>query len=670
MSVVSRKMWRGTMHRAAVLCVFLMIISSTLVYVGPAAPVVVGFVPSSGIIPCRNDGVLMLFARGSNQKYEDPEARTFLTFVNAALSRYGVPSVGVELGKEEYAGQASGRYPAVDVDWNAGFIRYHESVSAGASELTQYVSHRVNQCPRETIVLGGFSQGADVVGYALQTFGPAILSRIGFVALYGDPRFSSCGQSWWARGSALRCVVGGLTITYPRTPYLPAALEGGAGSWCDAQDFFCTVNPVCGPNRIDGCSHGVAYREAWISRSVAEIAFRTAEKVLELISRPPNPGADPKLKVEPNTILRNPDNGASWLIGSDGYRRWIPTGGDYLCFVNQGSKVVNLPQSTIDTIPDRVGVHAKCTPGAIAAPPPPTAPPTKPPRTPASRPGIAWLEGTRLFMFAGADLSTAGYVDGIGRPDWAGAGDYNRDGREDLFWYHAGNDTSIYVLLSTGDSFKSIGRAVRGPGVGKPTWAATGDFNGDGYRNEVAWLEGTDLFMFSGTDLSTVSTTTGIGTPDWAGVGDYDGDKKDDLFWYHGGTDSTIYVLRSDGKGFSSVGPIRGPGVGTPSWAGVGDFDGDGRRDDLAWNQGDTLFTFCGQHLADCGKVTGIANPTWASVVRERSGRRDALLWFHKEPDGSFYLLEMWPGTNNFRSTGRVRGPGVGAPLVAVGGKF
>jgi hypothetical protein len=68
-----------------------------------------------------------------------------------------------------------------------------------------------------------------------------------------------------------------------------------------------------------------------------------------------------------NTIVRNPSNGTAWLVGGDGYRRWIPTGGDYLCFEAQGSQVVNLPQISIDTIAEAVGSQAKCTP----IPPPP-----------------------------------------------------------------------------------------------------------------------------------------------------------------------------------------------------------------------------------------------------------------------------------------------------------
>lgn len=80
---------------------------------------------------------------------------------------------------------------------------------------------------------------------------------------------------------------------------------------------------------------------------------------------------------QPDTILRAP-SGTSWLIGSDGYRRWIPTGGDYLCFVARGSQVVNLSQMSIDTIPDRAGDHATCAPGNAPQPVVTTPPPLTP----------------------------------------------------------------------------------------------------------------------------------------------------------------------------------------------------------------------------------------------------------------------------------------------------
>ena len=66
----------------------------------------------------------------------------------------------------------------------------------------------------------------------------------------------------------------------------------------------------------------------------------------------------------PGTILRDPTTKNAWLLQPDGYRNWIPTGGDYLCFSAQGHPVANLAQITIDTFPDRVGTHATCTSGS------------------------------------------------------------------------------------------------------------------------------------------------------------------------------------------------------------------------------------------------------------------------------------------------------------------
>src|SRR3954452_11149729 len=74
-------------------------------------------------------------------------------------------------------------------------------------------------------------------------------------------------------------------------------------------------------------------------------------------------------------IVRNSTTGAAWMVNSDGYRNWIATGGDYQCFTGQGHAVANLDQVAIDTIPDRVGTHAICTPPQ-PSPPPASAEPT------------------------------------------------------------------------------------------------------------------------------------------------------------------------------------------------------------------------------------------------------------------------------------------------------
>lgn len=62
----------------------------------------------------------------------------------------------------------------------------------------------------------------------------------------------------------------------------------------------------------------------------------------------------------PNTIVRDSKSGNAWLVGADYFRRSIPTGGDYQCFVGDGDPVVNAAFFDIRTIPEQVGQLAKC----------------------------------------------------------------------------------------------------------------------------------------------------------------------------------------------------------------------------------------------------------------------------------------------------------------------
>lgn len=106
-------------------------------------------------------------------------------------------------------------YPAVG-GLEAGFTpTYSSSVTKGANELVAYLNNRVTACPQESIVLGGYSQGADVVGWTIQRsdLSQTAKNHIGFVALYGDPKFNAgplddrmnnvnfSTNWWWVRGS-------------------------------------------------------------------------------------------------------------------------------------------------------------------------------------------------------------------------------------------------------------------------------------------------------------------------------------------------------------------------------------------------------------------------------------------------------------------------------------
>ncbi len=277
------------------------------------------------------------------------------------------------------------------------------------------------------------------------------------------------------------------------------------------------------------------------------------------------------------------------------------------------------------------------------------------------RDDLAWLQGSTLFTFSGTNLSTVASLP-LAAPTWAGVGDYDHDGHSDLFWYYASNGT-IHLVLGRGLTFASIG-AVRGPGVGRPTWAAVGDFDGDGYADDLAWLQGGVLFLFTGAGLGTAGAIP-LATPTWAGVGDYNHDGRDDLFWYYAGNGS-LHVLLSTGRSFVSIGMVRGPGIGVPSWAGVGNFTGDGYTDSIAWQQGGSLFTFAGQRLGTTG-TAAVKRVDWAGVGDYNHDGRDDLFTYY----ASNGVLHAVTSTgSSFTDQGTIRGPGVGAPTWAAPGAF
>jgi hypothetical protein len=285
-------------------------------------------------------------------------------------------------------------------------------------------------------------------------------------------------------------------------------------------------------------------------------------------------------------------------------------------------------------------------------------------RTGTSGADVAWMQqGSSLFTFSGAGFPTIGSVDGIGTPDWAGVGDYTHDGKDDLFWYYAGDGT-IHTCEANGTTFTNC-TMRRGPGVGKPDWAGVGDFDGDGYRDDIAWHQGSTIYTFSGTGLATIGSVDGPGTPTWAGVGDYTHDGKDDLFWSY--PDGTIHTCESTGSTFTNCTLRRGPGIGTPDWAGVGDFDADGYRDDIAWHQDSTIYTFSNEGLPTMGTVTGIGTPTWAGVGDYNHDGKDDLIWYYGG-DGTLHTGES-TGTTFTNWTMR-RGPGIGQPAWAGTGTF
>ena len=275
--------------------------------IGPSGPV------QAAEPQCQNGGVLMVHARGSDAGYDSAEAQIFFESVETALG--SIPSAQLELGDQNDDGQIDlNGYEAVDAPWAVVMPPYYDnSVDGGVAELTDYLNRRSLSCPRETIVVGGYSQGAQVVGKALldSSLSQNALSHIGYVALYADPKFNgitanpNCWRPQWVRGDVPCRNDASFGALGKRDPYLPAIVESRTGSWCDNEDGLCTGTwPTTGIG-----NHGTIYGSQWIAQSAPEIAHAAWLKTIELNPQPPAPpppsvnpppGYGPKLAATKN----------------------------------------------------------------------------------------------------------------------------------------------------------------------------------------------------------------------------------------------------------------------------------------------------------------------------------------------------------------------------------
>ncbi|MGQ9490606.1 MAG: FG-GAP repeat domain-containing protein [Anaerolineae bacterium] len=217
-------------------------------------------------------------------------------------------------------------------------------------------------------------------------------------------------------------------------------------------------------------------------------------------------------------------------------------------------------------------------------------------------------------------------------------GDVNGDRYADIIAFLRGTNPNdprtgdVFVALSTGAGF---GPAAIWNGffcVGDEV-CKVGDVNGDGRADILAFVRGTAADVFVGLSLSTgTSFATGTKWHDFfcAGVevcevGDFNGDGRSDVITFlRNGYDTTtagdVYVGLSTGGRFSAG----------PKWhdffcvgdevCGVGDFNGDGADDVIAFTRGtamDVYVALSNRSTPYFRYLLGpLQNPIWLPIIR------------------------------------------------------
>jgi CSLREA domain-containing protein len=194
-----------------------------------------------------------------------------------------------------------------------------------------------------------------------------------------------------------------------------------------------------------------------------------------------------------------------------------------------------------------------------------------------SGPDYIWLaNSTGTGFVAGPHVSIGGNYIPI-------AGDFNGDGKTDIMWYAPGSAPD-YVWLSTGSGFIA-GPHINITGVFKPI---PGDFNGD-HKTDILWYA-----PGAGADVVWLSTGTGfVGGPkvnitgSFVPIpGDFNGDHKTDIVWYGpGSAPDAVWYANAAGNGFVGGAHLAINGSFTPV---VGDYNSDG-FDDIFWLGANTM---------------------------------------------------------------------------------
>lgn len=197
---------------------------------------------------CPED-VTVIWARGSGQdentreqaqalSYEDELTKRFPDSLELNFKQLDYPAVGVA---------HKGLRNTIEAKWSwPGRLiggEFNQSVRAGVLELEYQIADAIVRCGVDHhIILGGYSQGANVIGDAIVEFGDSPFKKyIVYAGMFGDPKFD--GSSYAARGAVKnednQYAYGALDA---REEDFPIDYNGKVENWCRIGDGVCQMS--------------------------------------------------------------------------------------------------------------------------------------------------------------------------------------------------------------------------------------------------------------------------------------------------------------------------------------------------------------------------------------------------------------------------------------------
>jgi hypothetical protein len=206
-------------------------------------------------------------------------------------------------------------------------------------------------------------------------------------------------------------------------------------------------------------------------------------------------------------------------------------------------------------------------------------------------------------------------------------GDFNRDGRADILWYHAASGTTSLWLIGQGLAFGGGAELLA-----NSTWKVThvADFNGD-HKSDLLWRDdatgATAIWLMDGARFVAGAVIQAL--PAWKAIltGDFDGDGRADIVW-HNGTSGETAIWLMNGIAMAAGAIV----VANADWAPthVADLNGDG-REDLLWRNKWTLrvhaWLMDGLTMTAGGEINTSGGKVVTTGDYDGDGRADVVLF-------------------------------------------
>lgn len=212
----------------------------------------------SGVAKGCND-VQFIFARGSGEPLRGSSEAAWRTAILSKLSPSSLRYSFYELGSSEQDGY---QYPAVAVSdsFDGGLnligaaisggkaFNYGASVRTGIGELKAYVKKISTACPNTKFVLGGYSQGGQVVSTTLPELDA---DKVIYAATFGDPKIYLPEGKGLIPAACLGRGYSNYRVHVPNcrayegilggtNPYQAKTYIDKLGVWCNKDDIMCS----------------------------------------------------------------------------------------------------------------------------------------------------------------------------------------------------------------------------------------------------------------------------------------------------------------------------------------------------------------------------------------------------------------------------------------------